>query len=180
MARDATKPKGTWGGRQPGAGRPKGKKNKATLEREAVQRIVQQKLLRAAEKIISAQIGLGIGSQYLMRIDKEYVQTGKGKGFWRNKKPVIVNKLEEIEEFLEGAIKNGDAADESEGGAAYYFLTAKDPENGAIDSMLNRAIGKVKDAVEHSGTIGFSLKQLAEEAENIDKTPKTLKNKGQN
>ena len=157
-----------WGGAQPGAGRPKGKKNKATLERDAIRRRVEQRYLRAAEAIASAQLGLGVGSQYLMRIDKKWVKQGKG-GYWRNERPVRVESLSEIEEYLEGAIKNGDAADDTDSGAAYYFLTTKDPENIAINSMFDRALGKVKENVEHSGVIGFSLLKLAQEAEHIEK-----------
>ncbi len=127
-------------------GRPKGKKSKATLEREAILKQFNQRTLRASERLWQAQAGLAVGSTYLFKIEKEYVSTGKGKGFYRKKKPVLVTHVEEIQLYLEGAIENGDENDDQDPAATYYFITAKDPDNRALDSMLDRALGKTPTA----------------------------------
>lgn len=44
------------GGRQPGAGRPKGMKNKSTIETEAFRAYLRQKISEAAEELIEAMV----------------------------------------------------------------------------------------------------------------------------
>lgn len=112
-------------GRKPGPGRPKGKKNKETLEKEAMLAVYRQKIMRSADVLYQSQMTLARGQTYLYRIDT------------RSKKPVLVTDKDEIEDFLQH--KNGDAMF---GEGKYYFLTTKDPDNGAIDSMLDRTFGR--------------------------------------
>ena len=142
-------------------GRPKGKKNEATLEREAVKKTFDQRILRMTDSLINAQAVLAVGQTFLYRIDKEWIKTGTNKkggdnGYWRNKKPVQVTDQWEIEDYLVRMADkaNGDAEDTSDPSAAYYFMTAKEPNNMAIDSMHNRVHGKPKEAVELSNPDG--------------------------
>ena len=57
-------------------------------------------------------------------------------------------------------------------GATYYYLTAKDPDNTAADSLFNRVWGRAKESVELSGNVQFSLKKLSDEAEKTEKIEK--------
>lgn len=134
-------------------GRPPGKKTQAVIERDLALKQFRDRVAANTERLFQWQLGLAKGAQYLFRIDKEWVKTGvtksgKENGFWRNKKPVIVESPEEMLQFLEDEFCNGDAEDEHDESAAYYFLVAKDPSNQAIDSMLDRTYGRAKSELD--------------------------------
>lgn len=132
-------------------GRPKGSKSIMTLEKEAVFASYRQGVLRSVDVLRAAQLGLAKGSQYLFKIEKEKVVGPKGGVTYKSKKPVLVTSPQEMEDYLAGQFEDGDAEDEHDPSAAYYFMTAKDPENQAIKDMLDRIFGKPKEFVELSG-----------------------------
>ncbi len=123
-------------------GRPKGKKNAKTLEREKVAEAVNQQIFSMARTLIIAQKGSAVGSQYLYKI-----KTYKGQ----RSEPILVTSQDEIENYLRGDYDvDGDKHSDTE----YYFLTTKDPETKASDSLLNRALGKAKEMIELSNPDG--------------------------
>lgn len=135
------------------AGRKPGSKTVAVIERDAALKVFRDKVSANADRLFQWQLGLAKGAQYLFRIDKEWVKTGSKKngeenGFYRNKKPVMVESPTEMMQFLEDEFCNGDAEDEFDEAAAYYFLVAKDPSNQAIDSMLDRTFGRAKSEID--------------------------------
>lgn len=134
------------GGKRPGAGRKPGKKLPKTLERERVLEAIRQRTMKIADRIVDKQLVLVNGQQFLYRIDKTWVKTGKGEtsGYWKNEKPVLVESEGEIRDYLERLSDeaNGDIEDDKDPGTAYYFITVKEPSNQAIDSMLDRTFGK--------------------------------------
>lgn len=160
------------GGKRIGAGRPKGRKDGKTLEREAVKKLFDERVLRAYEPILNSQIGNAVGSQYLYKIEKEKIVGPKGGISYKSKKPELVTEQWEIQAYLEGLIKDGDMQDIRSPGATYYYLTAKDPDNTAADSLFNRVWGRAKESVELSGNVQFSLKKLSDEAEKTEKIEK--------
>lgn len=136
----------TRGGKRPGAGRQYGSKNKATLEKKAVQEAFNQRVMLKADALFNAQFSLAVGASKVFRIDEE----GEGK----NKKQVhtLVTNEDEIKALL----------DEHEGGAgevggSYYYITTSPPDNKAIDSLLNRALGRPKETHEHIGEGGGAV-----------------------
>lgn len=148
-------------------GRPKGKKGIKTLEREIIAEAIRQRTLRNVDIIYDSQLTIAKGLTFLYKIEKEWIATGKGpkKGYWKNKKPELVESQAEIEAYLEERIENqGDMDDDQDSGATYYFLTTKEPNNMAIDSMLNRAIGKPKDTLEVQGGLDVThrMKRLSD------------------
>lgn len=123
-------------------GRPKGKRSAKVLERERVLEGLRQRTLRVVDHLFNTQLTLAKGCTYLYRIDKEWVATGgKNKGYWRSLKPVLVTSQSEIEDYLEGLIEEGDAQDQNDAGAAYYFLTTDKPNGAVVESMFNRTFG---------------------------------------
>jgi hypothetical protein len=131
------------GGRRAGSGRPEGSKNRATLERQAVADAFNQRVMQKADALFNAQLSLAVGSARVFRVDEE----GEGK----NKKRVhtLVTSEDEIKTLL----------DEHDGGAGvvdgvFYYITTVQPDNRALDSLLNRALGKPKETHEHSGPEG--------------------------
>lgn len=121
------------GGARPGAGRKKGGKNAETIEREAALTAFRRRVIKHADELFDSQMQLARGCSILYRID----EVGK------RKEHVIVTSAEEIKRFLDG-----------ETGADYYYITTEKPDNKAVDSLLDRALGKPTQSIEMSGRDG--------------------------
>jgi hypothetical protein len=162
MAGNASKLNGKKGGR------PKGTKSAVTLEKEAVLKVFRERVMRSADILFNSQMSLARGQQFLYKIEKEFIKTPKG-GYYRNKKPRIVTNQEEIELYLEGAIKNGDMDCDYDPASTYYFLTTKEPNNQAAESLLDRALGKSVQITELTGKDGKDLIPSSESKAETDK-----------
>src|ERR1035437_2679103 len=174
-----------------GGGHPKGTKGLKTLLKEAVKKQFDQRVYKITDKIFIAQATLALGQTFLYKIEKEFVPVGKfgnKKAYYKNLLPKIVNTQEEIENYLQNSVDkaNGDIEDTSDPAATFYYLTAKEPSNLALDSLLNRAFGKPKESLDVSGEVKFSLKDLARrrlqmnEQKVIDVVPLAIENDADN
>lgn len=153
-------------------GRPKGTKNPETLEKEATLAAYRQLGMKNAERIFYSQLHLTLGQQFLYKIEKEFVPNKKGSGgFYRNKRPKLVTKEEEIRTHLDGAIKNGDMDDDYDPAATYYFITTKESVYQAGDSILDRTYGKATQITELTGKDG---KDLIPDSDSKAKTDKAI------
>lgn len=126
-------------------GRPKGRKNDATLKREAVLKAMQQRILKATDVLLDRQMHLASGVSYLFKIEKYWKVTGKGKGKKKtlmSKKPVIVTDPEEIRAYIEGKEFPDENKKEGDPTDTYYFITTEKPDNKAIADMFNRTYGR--------------------------------------
>jgi hypothetical protein len=119
------------GGRRPGAGKKPGTKTKATLEKQAVAEAFNQRVMNKADALFNAQLTLAVGSMKVFRIDQE----GEGKA--KKKVHVHVTDADEIKALLDEHDGCAGVVD----GVFYYFSDVL-PDNRAIDSMLNRTLGK--------------------------------------
>ncbi len=138
-------------------GRPVGSRGKTVLEREAVLQSWKQRTFNFMNTLQDSQMTLARGQMFLYRVDKEYVQSGKG-GYYKKLKPIIVEDPEEIRDFIEREADGSNPVDdESNSGSAYYYLTAKEPNNQAIDSMVDRALGKAIATTQIQGADGGPL-----------------------
>ena len=126
-------------------GRPPGTKSLATLEKEAVLVAFKQKAMKVADILFDSQLTLAKGQTMLYKIEKELVIGPKGGKKYVNSKPKLVTEQWEIESYLLGEIEEGDKDDENDPNATYYYLTTKEPNNQAVDSLLDRTFGKPKD-----------------------------------
>lgn len=127
-------------------GRPPGRRNAATLQRERVAMEVRQRIMRIAQRILDSQISLAVGQQFLYKIEKTPVKGPKGGTSYQKSKPILVTNPAEIEAYLDGEFGDGDSVNDPHDPAAdYYFITTKPPSNEAISSLMDRALGKVKD-----------------------------------
>lgn len=149
-----------------------GKKSLAMLEKEAIKKAIDQRAMRATDVLMNGQISLAKGQQFLYRIRKTWVDMGKlkrgqadegnQKGYWRNEKPELVTSQYEIEAYLEElAENNGELSDDQDRGDTYYYITTKEPNNQAIDSLLNRVHGKPTDGAGNLAAAAFSLLAFA-------------------
>jgi hypothetical protein len=125
------------GGKRKGAGRKKGTLNPKTIERDEALRQFKQRVMEATAHLQNAQIGLAKGSQYLFKI-----KTFKGQ----KSDPILVKDQWEIEAYLRGDFD--DEEYKTGNNTVYYFLTTKDPDNRALDSLFNRTYGKALDSLE--------------------------------
>src|SRR3990167_7474753 len=112
------------GGARPNSGPKLGAKYKKTIEKEIELAYIKERVSRAKDVLIDSQLSLARGLSYLYRIDKDT----KGN----NKKPELVTAQYEIEAYLSGS------TDEE----SYYYITTAKPENSALDSLLDRTVGK--------------------------------------
>lgn len=128
-------------------GRPKGAKSANTLVKEAVLAEFRQKVLDSADILFNSQLHIARGQTYLYKIEKELQVGPKGGKKYVSSKPKLVTEQWEIEAYLTGKVEEGDVEDENDPNATYYFLTAKDPDNKAIDSMLDRTFGKSTQSI---------------------------------
>ena len=148
---------GTLGGKREGAGRKPGSKSKATLEKEEILAVVREKIMRRAERIVDSQTSLALGQQFLYKIEKVRKKGTKGGTTYERQKPELVTSQLEIEAYLDGLTKEGDINNENDPAATYYYLTTKEPNNQAIDSMMNRAFGKPVETMEIKQDVNLKL-----------------------
>lgn len=120
------------GGKRPGAGRKPGTFNKSKLERMAVVNAFNQRILDQADALFNAQLTLAVGSVMVYRVEESQGSKGQQK-----REHILVTSREEIREVLDG-IESGCGTV----GDSYYFVTSVAPDNRALDSLLNRGLGK--------------------------------------
>lgn len=131
-------------------GRPKGTLSQSTLDKLRVKKKLDQRFLRASDKIANAQIALAQGVAFLYKIHTNE------KGI--RGKPELITSQYEIESYLDG-VYEGDEHD-------YYYIHTKEPNNQAIDSIFNRVHGKPTESVAMTVEV-FSLKALADKRKRI-------------
>lgn len=141
-------------------GRPKGVKTLAILQREEVMAKWRQRVFKFADRLLDSQMSLAAGQMFLYRIDKEFVATGKGPagGFYKKLRPVLVEDELEIRAYVERDVEGANPVDDdNDSGSSYYYITAKEPNNQAIDSMLDRAGGRAVAITQVQGHDGGPL-----------------------
>ena len=117
-----------WGGAREGAGRPVGSENAGKREEREALRKFKARVIKKIDDLFNSQIALSEGITYMYRVDEEDIGHGKKK-----RVHVLVTDPEEIKQALDDNLTEGDS---------YYYITTKNPDNKAIDSMLDRTFGK--------------------------------------
>ncbi len=141
--------KSSWGGKREGAGRPEGSMTPETLEKQRVLHEVKQRIMRKAQRILDSQLSLAEGQQFLYKIRKTKVIGPKGGVSYRSEKPELVTSEWEIQAYLDGVVDKENGDDEpTEAGDDYYYITTKEPNNQAIDSMFDRTFDKAKQTTD--------------------------------
>lgn len=133
------------GGYRPGAGRPRGSKNKLTKEARIREESVKERVLKSVEELVNAQLSLAKGSNFLYKIKMRNV------GNRRKPEHILVTDPDEIRRFLDGETED-----------EYYYITTKSPDNKAIDSLLDRAFGKATTGSLQDNSFNLNLIQYGE------------------
>lgn len=132
-------------------GMKRGQKTKKVLEREKVMGALTQRILKIADGILDKQLVLVKGQQFLYKIEKERAGGTAKSPIYRSKPPELVESEGEIRGYLENLAENDGQytlEDPNDPSATYYFITTKEPDNRAIDSLLNRVFGKATDHID--------------------------------
>ena len=108
------------GGARPGAGRKRGGKNAATLEKEVAREVLRQLVTAKLRPLVDAQIGNALGIRFLVTRDKK---SGK---FVR-----VVESMAKLR--AEGGLKENEELIE---------VWEKDPSVHAFQDLMNRALDK--------------------------------------
>lgn len=148
-----------------GGTKKKGSKSAHVLDREQALEAYKQGVIKSSRTLLNVQKMLAFGSIKVFRIDTHWEQNGKSKVKVRSKPQLVIND-DEIIEALDYEYGDGESPNDD---TTFYFVTTKDPDQRAIDSLLDRTFGKAKESMEikHSG---ISLKDMYKTA--IDKPNK--------
>lgn len=143
-------------------GRPRGRKNDETLKREAVLKAIQQRVMRIADNLLDARITLALGQTFLYKVEKYYETVTDDKGKTRKilkaKPPKLVESEVEIRDYLESEIrKSNGEINMTESDDDFYFITAKEPNDGAIERLLSRTFGNSVQPVSLTDEDGKSV-----------------------
>jgi hypothetical protein len=113
------------GGKREGAGRPRGSRNKLTKEAKKKERTIKERVIKNLDALINSQLSIAKGQNFLFEIQMKNV------GGRRKPLHIQVTDPKRIKAFLDGDLEG-----------EYFYVTAKEPDNKAIESLLDRAFGK--------------------------------------
>lgn len=142
-------------------GRPPGRKNDATLKREAILKAIQQRIMASADILLDSQFSLALGLSFLFKIEKYWKKVGKRQVLVR-KQPKLVTNLEEIRMYICGLVDESNLEDDAPIGdkdpaATYYYITTQKPDNKAIDSLKHTVFGKAVQPIRFTDEDGNDI-----------------------
>jgi len=144
------------GGARPGAGRKKGGENEDTRKRRIAEKEYKERVVAHIHDLFNSQLNLAKGLTYMFRVDE--TEDDKGKKIRKHVRVEIPSEMIAVLDELDG--DESGRVDDPAGEEKYYYLTTKDPDNRAIDSMMDRVFGKAPQTIEHSG--GIDVNKLSE------------------
>ena len=115
-------------------GRPKGAVSDEKKAQQEAFKELKMSVLRMQKSLINAQAGVAKGLTFLYVIRTETI-----KGKQVRSKPELVTSQDTIEAYLADELE--DAENE------YYFMSTKEPDTKAIDSLLDRVHGKARQNI---------------------------------
>lgn len=156
-------------------GRKVGIRTPKTLAREAIEREMKNKIMERAMPLVRAAMIPALGQNYVYKIveekspDRILINKQKGTqtikaGKILSRKHVLVTDPEEIALALDQMEEGASHPDD-----AYYYVTTKEPDHKAIETLWNRAFGKPRESVDVNVTAKFSLKDLGRRVDEIRK-----------
>ena len=145
--------KGQLGGARPGAGMPKGTITEPKARKMAIEKSFRERVQLHADHLFNAQYDLAVGEKYLM------VRRRIGSGDKVKYKTEVVTDVEVIKEYID----NPEILNKS--GDDYYYFTTRAPSNQALDSLLDRGLGKPTTKIEIEGGFFKADKLIIEVAD---------------
>lgn len=124
-------------------GKPRGRQNKKTIKKKIVEDEFKNRILTNIYELLTAQMNVAKGTSYLYKIvTRRGIKGGEGR-----REHILVTDPYEIKDFLDelegesGVNPNLDNDD-------YYYISTKQPDNRALDSLINRVFGPPKQEVD--------------------------------
>lgn len=135
---------GTYGGKRAGSGRPRGARNRTTIERAKIKQAVIDRIQSNAAELINAQMNKGLGETYLMRKITDRDSKGKVIRVYHE----MVTDPRVIVDYLDGELEGGESLSTDD---EWYYMSTKPADNFALMGLLDRAFGKADSKVENTG-----------------------------
>lgn len=143
------------GGARPNAGRPKGKQDPQTIEKNQVLQEYKNKILRHADQFFRTQKALAFGHYELFIVEHYEDHNGKVK-----KRHVLVEDPQLMANILDDP--------ELQQGDNYVVVRKVEADKFTLEAMLDRAFGKATQSIEQTNinlTPQDVLKSLDEDTE---------------
>ncbi len=161
--------KGIRGGKQPGSGRPRGAKSQSTIDREKVLEMAKDIIAGRTRKLIDTQTILATGAIKIFKIHYHWEGSAKKRTLIKDKPQIVENDQEIIHvidhEFGSGQMGNPNDHDYDDEEYDYFFVMTKDPDNQAINSLMDRTFGRATENKNHiiSKGMGVLLDEIEKE-----------------
>jgi len=150
---EQNKPKKKKGGAMPGAGRKKGGKNQSTIDREKILEEAKNIIAGRTRKLIDTQTILAMGAIKIYKIHYHWEGSAKKRTLIKDKPEIVENDDEIIQvidwEFGSGAMGDPSNHDQDDQEYDYYFVMTKEPDNQALNSLMDRTFGRATENKNH-------------------------------
>lgn len=113
-------------------------KQKITLAKEEVFRLMQERLAERALKLIDTQTVIAHGTIKVYKMVSHFQGSGKNRRKVRGK-PELVTNEDEIARCIDYQYGDGESPNDDD---EYFFVSTKDPDNRAIQAQIDRVFGK--------------------------------------
>lgn len=157
------------GGARPGAGKPKGTKHQQTIDREKVLEEAKNIIAGRTRKLIDTQTILAMGAIKIYKIHYHWEGSSKKRTLIKDKPEIVEDDKEIIQvidwEFGSGAMGNPSDHDSEASEYDYYFVMTKEPDNQALNSLMDRTFGRATENKNHiiQRGIGAILNDIEQE-----------------
>ena len=157
------------GGKRRGTGRKRGSKNLATIDREKVLEEAKNIIAGRTRKLIDTQTILAMGAIKIYKIHYHWEGSSKKRTLIKDKPEIVENDKEIIQvidwEFGSGAMGNPSDHDSEASEYDYYFVMTKEPDNQALNSLMDRTFGRATENKNHiiQRGIGAILNDIEEQ-----------------
>lgn len=158
------------GGKRPGAGRKPGSKSQTTIDREKILEEAKNIIAGRTRKLIDTQTILAMGAIKIYKIHYHWEGSSKKRTLIKDKPEIVENDEEIIHvidwEFGSGAMGNPSDHDHEDEEYDYYFVMTKEPDNQALNSLMDRTFGKATENKNHiiQKGMGVILDTIEEES----------------
>ena len=143
------------GGARPNAGRKQGTMNPETVDKLRALEVYKERVRQNADTLFNAQFSIAVGCSFLFVVKTIISKDGKQTRM----KPELITDSGTIIKYLNGDFDNNDKE--------YYFISTKEPDNKAIESMFDRTFGKAQQSIDLS-SLGEKVGVIVLPQKNVD------------
>lgn len=118
----------------PMAVRKKGLSALPEVAKEEIEKEVDRRIGYQVHKLLNAQISLALGTQHLYKVHQTVKKNGSV-----SREHILVTDPNEIKEYLDDPTKVQ--------GSDYFYITTRNPDLAAINSALDRLLGKASTKI---------------------------------